>query len=197
MLFRRPRPNPRSLTAVLEAEREAISSVERAVDVDPTRAGLLAEMIAECRRRAAARPDDGSWHFLQGRLLMAAGDAMEAREELEVAAMLRPRDVRVTAHLALWYEAALMAATGANTNVELPEAAGPEISANAARFAKLDEPLAVDEIAGRALKLFEAALRYKLPAPDVRFLRRHVADVRDRALSEDVRIRHRRLLRAV
>jgi hypothetical protein len=128
---------------------------------------------------------------------MASGDPAEARDELEQAALLDPRDPRITSHLALWYEAALLAATGAHANVDLPTVAGLELSADASRFANIDEPLTVDELASRALKLFDQAGRFRLPRRDVQMLRDHAEIVRNAASHEDVRMRRRRMLRAV
>jgi hypothetical protein len=186
-----------SLSATRPDEQSMIGAVEHAVDSDPSCAGLIAELVAECRSRSVARPNEPSWHFLHGRFLMAAGDPFEARDELEQAALLDPHDPRVTAHLALWYEAALLAATGATTNVGLPPLLGPEVSASAARFAATPEALGIDELARRALQLFEQAEKFRLPRQDLRFLRRHAAAVRDGASNTDVRIKHRALLRAV
>ncbi|MEX2227054.1 MAG: hypothetical protein WEB52_11465 [Dehalococcoidia bacterium] len=171
--------------------------IEHAVDSDPTCAGVIAELVAECRSRALARPDEASWHFLNGRLLMAAGNPLEARDELERAALLDPRDPRITAHLGLWYEAALLAATGTTTNVELPPSVGPEVSASAARFAAIEEALSVEDLAQRSLELFEQALTFRLPRRDVQFLQRHAAIVCESASNTDVRMPRRALLRAV
>jgi hypothetical protein len=193
----KPRGTAPSLTTARDAEADLVRSVEEAVDSDPTRAGLIEELMAECRSRTVARPDEPSWRFLHGRLLMAAGDPVEARDELEQAAVLDPRDPRITAHLALWYEAALFAATGAGVNVGLPSGAGPDLSADAARFAATDEYLSVELLAQRSLQLFDEALRFRLPHRDMRFLRRHAEIVRDGASNEDVRERDRHLLRAV
>jgi tetratricopeptide (TPR) repeat protein len=193
----KPRGTVSSLSAARSEERSMVRLVEQAVDSDPHCAGVIAELAAECRSRAVARPDEASWRFLHGRLLMAAGNALEAREELERAALLDPRDPRITAHLALWYEAALLAATGMQVNVELPPAPGPDISASAIRFAAIDEPLRVEEMAERALQLFEQALRFRLPRRDLHFLRRHAANVRDNASNTDARTHRRQLLHAV
>jgi hypothetical protein len=193
----KPRGTVNSLTVTRDEEASLVESVELAVDSDPGRSGVLEELVAECRSRSVARPDEASWHFLHGRLLMAAGDPSEARDELEQAALLDPRDPRITAHLALWYEAALLAATGAQANVDLPGVAGLDLSADAFRFAHIDEPLTVDELAKRALKLFDQAMRFRLPRRDIQFLREHVEIVRDAASHEDVRVRRRQLLRAV
>jgi len=186
-----------SLSATRPDEVEMVRRVEQAVDADPHCAGLIAELVAECRSRSVARPKEPSWHFLHGRLLMAAGNPIEAREALEQAALLDPHDPRITAHLALWYEAALLAATGATTNVELPGAAGPALSASAARFAADSDALSVAEFASRALQLFDRTLAFRLPKHDVRFLRRHAAIVRDSATNADLRHPRHALLRAV
>ncbi len=105
---------------------------------------------------------------------MAAGDPVEARYELEQAALLDPRDPRIQVHLALWYEAALLAACGDRTNVDLPALAGPWLSADAARFAEIDEALTIPALAACASELIAAALRFKLPHEDVRFLAHHM-----------------------
>ena len=193
----KPRGTVNSLSAARDEEIQLVETVELAVDSDPTRAGVLAELVAECRSRSIARPDEASWHFLHGRLLMAAGDPSDAREELEQAALADPRDPRITAHLALWYEAAVLAAIGAQTNVDLPSVAGIDLSANAARFARADEPLTLDELSQRAMKLFDRTLRFRLPRRDVMFLRSHMEVVRDASSQRDVRVRHRHLLHAV
>jgi len=186
-----------SLSATRPDEVDMVQAVEQVVDSNPNCAGVIAELVAECRSRSVARPHEPSWHFLQGRFLMAAGNPLDARDALEQAALLDPNDPRVAAHLALWYEAALLAATGATANVELPAAAGPDVSASAARFTAESDYLSVEELASRALQLFGRTLAFRLPARDVRFIRRHEAIVRDSATNADVRAPRHALLRAV
>lgn len=193
----KPRGTTGGLTTVHSHESNLAQMIERVVDSDPARSGVIAELASECQSRTVARPTEACWHFLQGRYLMACGDPLDARDALERAAVLAPRDPRITVHLALWYEAAVLAATGATQNVELPSAAGPDLSASAARFAKIDEPLTVDEMAQRAIELFDATLRFRLPSRDRKFVKRHLEVVRRSASDEDVRVHHRRLLRAV
>lgn len=187
----------RSLSTARPDEIAMVGAIEEVVDADPTSGGLIAELIAECRSRSVARPHEPSWHFLRGRYLMASGSPAEAREALERASRLDPDDPRVTVHLALWYEAALLATTGATANVELPAAAGPDVSASATRFAAHRDSLATSELATRALEQFERTLRFRLPRRDARFVQRHAAIVRDHAASVDVRLPRRKLLHAV
>jgi hypothetical protein len=157
-----------------ERESQLLARIEERIDAGDEPCGLIEAIIAECRVRTVSLPDDASWRLYLGRFLMAAGDPVEARYELEQAALLDPRDPRIQVHLALWYEAALLAACGDRTNIDLPGLAGPWLSADATRFAEIDEPLTIPTLAACASELFEAALRFKLPHEDVRFLEHHI-----------------------
>ena len=75
-------------------------------------AGGVESLIGALRRQAFAEPAEASWPFLLGYVLMAWGDAAEARDELEAAVVLDPQDPRITLHLAFWYELALHARQG-------------------------------------------------------------------------------------
>jgi hypothetical protein len=172
-LFKR-RGSIGALTRNHQRESRLLAHVEERIDAGDEPDGLIEAIIAECRARTVSLPGDACWRLYLGRFLMAAGDPVEARYELEQAALLDPRDPRIQVHLALWYEAALLAACGDRTNVDLPALAGPWLSADATRFAEIDEPLPIPTLAGYASELFEAALRFKLPHEDVRFLEHHM-----------------------
>ena len=161
-----------------ERERELMARIRERHDEGQEQGGIIDAMIAECRMRVASRPADASWRFYLGRFLMAAGDPVEARDELEAAALADPLDPRIHTHLGLWYEAALLAACEERVHVDLPPLAGPHLSASAGRFARLDEQLPVAALASRAEAFFEAALRFKLPSEDARYLERHLELVR-------------------
>ena len=176
-LFKR-RGSIGALTRNHERESQLMARIEERIDTGAEPCGLIEAIIAACRVRTVSLPDDPSWRLYLGRFLMAAGDPIEARDELEQAALLDPCDPRIPEHLALWYEAALLAACGEGANVDLPPLAGPWLSANATRFASLDETLDIPTLAARAAELFEAALRFKLPREDARFLQHHLGLVR-------------------
>lgn len=172
-LFKR-RGSIGALTRNRKRESELLARIEERIDAGEEPGGLIEAIISECRALIASHPGDASWRLYLGRSLMAAGDPVEARHELEQAALLDPRDPRIQVHLALWYEAALLAACDDRANVDLPALAGPWLSADAGRFAGLDEPLPIPTLAAYAVELFEVALRFKLRRDDVRFLEHHV-----------------------
>ncbi len=176
-LFKR-RGSITSLGSNHERERELMARIRERHDDGEALGGSIDAVIAECRGRAVSVPAEACWRFYLGRFLMAAGDPIEARDELEAAALADPRDPRIHTHLGLWYEAALLAACEERVHVDLPPLAGPHLSADAARFASLDEDLPVAALASRAQAFFEAALRFKLPRDDVRYLERHAELVR-------------------
>lgn len=162
-----------SLSHVEARERDLVSDVERALDAGRLHGGLIREIIAEARRRTVRYPSDASWPYLLGRGLMAVGEPGEAREQLEVAAVLSPRDPRITAHLALWYAAACLAASGDYTNLEMPGGAGPELTVHTRAFAHLDEPLSATTLASRVTQFIDATLRFSLRARDEQMLKSH------------------------
>jgi hypothetical protein len=166
-----------SLAHVESRERELIADVERGLDAGRLSGGLLREIVAEARARTRRFPGDASWPYLLGRFLMAIGEPIEAREQLESAALLAPRDPRISAHLALWYAAAYLAASGDYTNLEMPPGAGPEITVDVRAFDRIDEPLPATALASRVTQYVDATLRFSLRAGDARMLKRHRASV--------------------
>lgn len=169
-----------SLASNHERESALMARIRERHDDGQEQGGIIDAIIAECRMRVASQPHDAAWRFYLGRFLMAAGDPVEARDELEAAALADPLDPRIHTHLGLWYEAALLAACEERVHVDLPPLAGPHLSASAARFGRLDEQLPVAALASRAEAFFEAALRFKLPRDDARYLDRHLGLVRTR-----------------
>ncbi len=176
-MFKR-KPSIQGLTRVRGSEASLIALVESRVDSGAATGGLIEEIVAECRSRVVALPADASWRFLVGRFLMAAGDPIEARDELEQAILLDPLDPRVPAHLGIWYETALVARRGGASNIDLPVLPGPVVSADASKFGLLDERLAPELLRKRSLEFFDAAARFSLPRADARFLRQHIAHTR-------------------
>jgi hypothetical protein len=166
-----------SLSHVERRERDLIAHVERGIDEGIRHGGLIEEIVTECRARILIQPDDASWRFLLGRFLMATGQPADARDELEAAAMLNPRDPRVSAHLALWYEAAFLAASSGRSTVELPSGAGPEITVDVRAFGDLDEVLPAATLASRVMQLVDATLKFSLRGADQRMLKTHRASV--------------------
>lgn len=166
-----------SLVGNHRRERVLIAWIEARVDAGLDRRSLIDALVAQLRQQAQLQPGDPSWRFYLGRLMMAAGDPAEARDELEAAAALDPRDPRIATHLALWYEAALRAACGERANIDLPPLAGPGLCADARRFANLDNeltPAALAGLAARSTEWARAALRFRLPVEDQRFLHYHL-----------------------
>jgi tetratricopeptide (TPR) repeat protein len=151
-------------------EQQLIAEIEIRVDTGLERRGLIEAMVVELQALAVANPRDASWRFYLGRLMMAVGDPLDARDELEAATALDPRDPRITAHLAIWYHAALLAACGERSNIDLPPLAGPDLCADASRFADLNDPLPPETLAARAAEWARAALRFRLSSEDQRFL---------------------------
>jgi hypothetical protein len=171
-----------SLSDVPRRERDLVTHVEHGIDDRVRHGGLIEEIIAECRSRILIQPNDASWRFLLGRFLMAAGEPAAAREELETAAVLCPRDPRVGAHLALWYKAAFLAASGGSANVELPGGAGPELTVDVRAFATLDEGLTTAALVSRMTQLIDATLKFSLRKADRRMLKAHRASAPRRPL---------------
>jgi hypothetical protein len=159
-----------SLVGSHPREQELIAGIEARVDAGEERRGLIEAVIAQLQALVASSPRDASWRFYLGRLMMAVGDPLEARDELEAASALDPRDPRIAAHLAIWYEAALLAACGERSNIDLPPLAGPDLCADTSRFADLDENLPPATLAARLAEWAHAALRFRLSGEDRRFL---------------------------
>jgi tetratricopeptide (TPR) repeat protein len=176
-LFKR-RGSVASLIGNHPREEQLIVGIEAQVDAGLERRSLIDAMIAQLQALAAASPADASWRFYLGRLMMAAGDPLEARDELEAAAVLDPRDPRIAAHLAIWYEAALLASCGERSNIDLPPLAGPNLCADASRFAGLDSDLPPATLAARVTEWAHAALRFRLSREDQRFLEYHLTMAR-------------------
>ena len=172
--FVKRRGTSNSLIGNHRRERVLLAEIEARVDAGLDRRSLIEAIVAQLRVRAQLQPGDPSWRFYLGRLMMAAGDPAEARDELEAAAALDPRDPRIAAHLALWYEAAMLATCGERSNIALPPLAGPDLCANASRFADLDEQLTPSALAGRAAEWARAALRFRLSSEDQRYLHYHL-----------------------
>ena len=160
-----------SLSHIERREGDLVAHIERGIDDRTRSGGLIEEIIAECRARTLTQPEDASWRFLLGRCLMAVGEPMEARDELEAAAVLAPRDPRVSAHLAFWYEAASLAAAGGHANVELPAGAGPELTVRLSAFLDIQESLSPAALATRATAFIDATLRFALRGRDVAMLK--------------------------
>jgi hypothetical protein len=175
-----------SLFASHARERVLLAAIEARVDGGLERRSLIEALIAQLRVQAQFQPGDASWRFFLGRLLMAVGDPVEARNELEAATELDPRDPRIAAHLALWYEAALLAACGECSNVDLPPLAGPSLCANVSRFAALVDTQPVDVLAARAAEWAAVALRFRLPEEDRRFLQYHLEVMRTHPIATPV-----------
>jgi hypothetical protein len=166
-----------SLSHVEAREHELVSDIESALDAGRLTGGLLREIVTEARARSRRFPGDASWPFLLGRCLMAIGEPVEARERLEAAALVSPRDPRISAHLALWYAAAYFAASGDYANLEMPPGAGPEITVDVRAFNGIDEPLSPAALASRVTQYVDATLRFSLRARDAQMLKRHRASV--------------------
>ena len=166
-----------SLSHVEARERELVLDIERGLDTGRLTGGLLREIATEARARSRRFPGDASWPFLLGRCLMATGEPIEAREQLEAAALLSPRDPRISAHLALWYAAAYLAASGDYANLEMPPGAGLGITVDVRAFDRIDEPLSPAALASRLTQYVDATLRFSLRASDAEILKRHRASV--------------------
>jgi hypothetical protein len=168
----------RSLRQSHKRERELIAFVEDSIDAGELTGGLLEELIAECRSRSVAEPQEASWRFLLGRFLTATGDPLEAHEALEAAAELDRGDPRITAHLGIWYQAAFLAVCGERANVDLPAfEAGPALTAGVASFAGIAD-VPASALASRAEALLRASRRFAMNGRDSRFIDAHVSDVR-------------------
>jgi hypothetical protein len=172
--FLKQRGSIGSLISNHRRELVLIAGIEARVDSGLERRSLIEALVAQLRVQAQLQPGDPSWRFYLGRLMMAVGDPVEARDELEAAAALDPRDPRTAAHLALWYEAALLAACGDRSNIDLPPLAGPNLCADASRFADLDEQLTPAALASRVVDWAKIALRFRLSSEDQRFLQYHL-----------------------
>ncbi len=166
-----------SLSHIERRERDLVVHVEAGIDDGSRTGGLIEEIISECRARILVQAEDPSWRLLLGRFLMAAGEPLEARDELEAAAVLNPRDPRISAHLALWYKAALLAASGERANIDLPAGPGPQLTVDVRAFAALDEVLAPATLASRVTQLIDATLKFALRGADERMLKQHRASV--------------------
>jgi uncharacterized protein HemY len=172
-IFRR-RGTTSSIGRILEREERLLTAVDERVESGSETHGRIEAMITACRIEAARSPEDASWRLYLGRFMMTTGDPIEARDELEAAALLDPYDPRIHTHLALWYEAALLARRGERANIDLPQLAGPSLCADASRFANLDEHLPSATLMALAAEWFKAALRLKLSREDMRYLQRHL-----------------------
>lgn len=151
-------------------ERELVEHVERGIDEGTRSGGLIEEIMLECRARAATRPTDASWRFMLGRFLLATGSPLEAQDELEAAAVLDPRDPRISAHLAAWYAAAFAAATGECNQVDLPAGAGPDLIADIAAFARTEERANLASLSARCLQFIEVTRKFAISGSDQRAL---------------------------
>lgn len=165
-LFLKRKGSVRSLSSARPREAALVAEIEALVEADPYRGGLLAELIAACRARAAQSANDASWPFLLGRFLMAGGEAEEAREALRRASMLDPRDPRIALHRAIWHQAALFAACGLRENIEMPDICGPSLSADGTGFAAVSRQHPPQQLLLGAIELLDEAARYRLPPRD-------------------------------
>ena len=160
-----------SLGHMQRRERELIERIERSIDEGSRTGGLIEEIVRECRARAMAQPTEASWRYLLGRFLMAAGSPLEARDELEAAAVLRPCDPRIPAHLAIWYAAAFAACTGEQLHLDLPQSIGPGLTVDARAFASIDERMNAAALSARCTQFADVALRFAMRGSDARSLK--------------------------
>ena len=171
-----------SLISNHKREMALFAGIEARVDAGLERGSILDAAVGQLQTLAAANPTDAAWRFHLGRVLMAAGDPLEAREELEAAAALDPRDPRIAAHLAIWYQAALLALCGDLSNIDLLPLAGPRLCANARKFAEIDEIAPAATLAERCAEWAQTASRFRLASEDHDFLQYLVQSTKDRPL---------------